>query len=61
MISRPALNFMSANLPVSANTFLHSVYSDIDLLLLYAGVHRVVFGFHRALSKRFPFAIFLSF
>lgn len=37
---------------------LDSLYSDIDSLLLYAGMHRVVFGFHRALSKRFPYAIF---
>jgi hypothetical protein len=38
--------------------FLNSIYSDIDSLLVYAGIHRVVFGFHRALSKRFPYAIF---
>jgi hypothetical protein len=30
--------------------FLDSLYSDIDSLLLYAGVHREMFGFHRALS-----------
>ena len=41
--------------------FLNSLYSDIDSLLLYAGIHRLVFGFHRALSKRFPFAIFYGF
>ena len=41
--------------------FLNSLYSDIDSLLLYAGIHRLVFGFHRALSKRFPFAIFYRF
>ena len=38
--------------------FLNSRYSDIDSLLLHAGIHRLTFGFHRALSKRFPFAIF---
>jgi hypothetical protein len=38
--------------------FLDSLYSDIDSLRLYAGIHRVVFGFHRSLSKRFPFAIY---
>ena len=38
--------------------FLNSLHSDIDSLVLYAGIHRVVFGFHRALSKRFPFAIY---
>ena len=31
--------------------FLNSLYSDIDSLLLYAGIHRLIFGFHRALSK----------
>ncbi len=30
----------------------------LDSLILYAGIHRVVFGSHRALSKRFPFAIY---
>ena len=34
---------------------------DIDSLVLYAGIHRLIFGFHRALSKRFPFAIFYRF
>ncbi len=39
--------------------FLDSLYSDIDSLLLYAGIHAVYFGqYHRALSKRFPFAIY---
>src|SRR5260370_35823812 len=41
--------------------FLSSLYSDIDSLLLYAGIHRLVFGFHRALSMRFPYAIFYRF
>jgi plasmid stabilization system protein ParE len=38
--------------------FLDSLFSDIDSLLLYAGIHRKVFGFHRLLSKRFPYAIY---
>jgi plasmid stabilization system protein ParE len=38
--------------------FLDSLFSDIDSLLLYAGIHRKVFGFHRLLSKRFPHAIY---
>lgn len=29
--------------------FLDSIFSDIDSLLLYAGVHVKVFGYHRAL------------
>jgi hypothetical protein len=35
--------------------------SDIDSLALYAGIHRKVFGFHRLLSKRFPWAVYYRF
>jgi hypothetical protein len=38
--------------------FLDSLFADIDSLILYAGIHRKVIGSHRALSKRFPFAIY---
>ena len=38
--------------------FLDSLFSDIDSLHLYAGIHPRRFGFHRLLSKRFPFAIY---
>ena len=38
--------------------FLESLYSDIDSLRLYAGIHRKALGFHRSLCKRFPFAIY---
>ena len=38
--------------------FLDSLFSDIDSLSLYAGIHRQVFGFHRLLAKRFPFAVY---
>ncbi len=38
--------------------FLDSLFSDIDSLALYAGIHRKVFGFHRLLAKRFPYAIY---
>jgi plasmid stabilization system protein ParE len=38
--------------------FLNSLFSDIDSLILYGGIHRKVFGFHRLLSKRFPYAIY---
>jgi plasmid stabilization system protein ParE len=40
------------------NYFLESLFSDVDSLRLYAGIHRKVFGNHRALSKRFPYAIY---
>lgn len=38
--------------------FLDSLYSDIDSLSYFEGIHRVVFGYRRLLSNRFPFAIY---
>jgi plasmid stabilization system protein ParE len=38
--------------------FLDTLFSDIDSLVLYAGIHRKVFRLHRLLSKRFPYAIY---
>ena len=38
--------------------FLDSILSDLDSLVLFAGVHPVYFGFYRMLSKRFPFGIY---
>ena len=38
--------------------FLDCLFSDIDSLLLFAGIHQIVYGYHRSLSKRFPFAIY---
>ena len=40
------------------NYFLDSLFSDIDSLVLYGGIHRKVFGYHRLLSKRFPYAVY---
>ncbi len=38
--------------------FLDTLFSDIDSLNIYAGIHPMYFGYHRLLSKRFPFAIY---
>jgi len=38
--------------------FLDCLFSDIDSLVLFAGIHQVIHGYHRSLSKRFPFAIY---
>lgn len=38
--------------------FFDSLFSDIDSLLLYHGVHPKFFGYYRMLSKRFPYAIY---
>jgi hypothetical protein len=41
------------------NYFLESLFSDIESLKIYAGIHSTHFGqYHRLLSKRFPFAVY---
>ncbi|RYD38992.1 MAG: type II toxin-antitoxin system RelE/ParE family toxin [Verrucomicrobiaceae bacterium] len=41
--------------------FLDTLYSDIDSLRIFGGIHRKAYkDFHRALSKRFPFAIYYT-
>jgi len=38
--------------------FLDSIWSDIQSLRVYAGIHASHHGYLRLLSKRFPFAIY---
>jgi len=39
--------------------FLESIYSYIDSLKLFAGIHPIFYGkYYRLMSKRFPFAIY---
>ena len=38
--------------------FFDSLFSDIDSLVLYAGIHCVQFGYHRMLARRFPYAVY---
>lgn len=38
--------------------FLDSLWSDINSLRLYGGIHAVYYGYHRMLSRRFPFAVY---
>jgi hypothetical protein len=39
--------------------FLDALFSDIDSLTVYSGIHLVVEGgYFRLLSKRFPFAVY---
>jgi plasmid stabilization system protein ParE len=38
--------------------FFDTLFSDIDSLSLYAGIHLKIFGYHRLMSKRFPYAIY---
>lgn len=38
--------------------FLDSLWSDIQSLRLYGGVHSLYCGYYRLLAKRFPFAVY---
>jgi hypothetical protein len=38
--------------------FLDCLLEDIDALGVHGGIHAIVFGYHRSLTKRFPFAIY---
>lgn len=38
--------------------FLDTLYSDIESLVLYAGIHRKVRDYHCMFSKRFPYAVY---
>jgi hypothetical protein len=38
--------------------FLDSILSDIESLHIYAGIHVIISGYYRLLSKRFPFSIY---
>ncbi len=40
--------------------FYDTLVSDIESLWLYSGIHPVIFGLHRMLSKRFPFAVYYT-
>lgn len=41
--------------------FFDSLLSDIESLVIYAGIHKKEFGFYRMLAKRFPYAIYYDF
>jgi plasmid stabilization system protein ParE len=64
-ILRPALEDLSAGREFYdrqregvGDYFFDSLFAEIDSLVLYAGIHRVQFGYHRLLAKRFPYAIY---
>lgn len=41
--------------------FLTNLYGDIESLRIHGGIHAQAYkGFHRLLSKRFPFAVFYA-
>lgn len=38
--------------------FLDSLFAEIDSLVLYAGIDRKVFGFHRLIARRLPYGVY---
>ena len=50
--------FYENQIPGLGHYFLDSLFSDIDSLQIYGGIHSLHFGYYRLLSKRFPFAIY---
>lgn len=64
-ILRPALEDLAAGRefydrqqPGIGAYFFDSLFSEIDSLVLYAGIHRLQFGYHRLLARRFPYAVY---
>ena len=53
--------FYEEQQPGLGEYFRESLSADIDSLRVHGGVHQVVYrNYHRALSKRFPFALFYT-
>jgi len=38
--------------------FLDSLWSDIQSLRISGGIHAIHYGYHRLISKRFPYAVY---
>ena len=54
-------HFYEEQQPGLGSYFLTSIYSDIESLRLYAGIHlKPHRNFHRLLSKKFPFAVYYT-
>ncbi len=54
-------NFYEDQAPGVGIYFLDCIYSDVESLVLYAGIHRIVHkNYRRMLSERFPFAIYYT-
>jgi plasmid stabilization system protein ParE len=44
--------------PGVGDYFWDSLFTDIESLMIYAGIHSEVHGLYRMLAKRFPYAIY---
>ena len=50
--------FYERQSPGVGDYFLDSLCAEIDSLALYAGIHRIFFGYHRLLARKFPHAVY---
>lgn len=57
---RRAAEFYEAQQQGLGPVFLDSVLADIELLKHNAGIHVRYFGFHRLLTRRFPYAVYYA-
>lgn len=55
---RDGREFYNFQTPGIGEYFLDTLFSEIDSLSLYGGIHSRRFGFYRQLSKKFPYAIY---
>ena len=55
-----AADFYESQCDGLGTEFLASIVSDIDGLEMHGGIHRIEHGFHKSISKRFPFAIYCN-
>jgi plasmid stabilization system protein ParE len=50
--------FYEGRQPGTGDIFWDSLRADLELLMVYGGIHAKKSGFHRMLAKRFPYAIY---
>jgi plasmid stabilization system protein ParE len=50
--------FYEKQSPGLGNYFYETLFADIESLRENAGIHPVIYGSHRALSRRFPYGIY---
>jgi len=50
--------FYEEKQPGLGDHFRNTLLSDLESLVIYGGIHVKAMGFHRMLSKRFPYAIY---
>jgi plasmid stabilization system protein ParE len=51
-------SFYDLQQPGIGDYFFESLFSDIESIAPKTGIHTLHFGFHRALTARFPYAIY---